>query len=516
MQFSERSSGGHVGVAHTIFGKHTGPGSLEILGSPGFVRERPPLWRAALVGIVAAVIGGAALGFALRVDPDTEQYELSYQVKVLDLKNGVLQVRLHAEGMRSPNLYLTTVVVSPDQNRLSARFRLREARDLNGHDTPVEAQDDYWKIRAKGGGIDLRYEVWLRAGIDTGVFSRQMLSDITETSARLVGSDIFIIPVFGDLRNIRVEYTLPPHWELVHPFQCTATAAVVPDVKSLYHSAVGMGRLRTLERTVRGCRLRVAVTGRYDFQDRDLLAVLSQLAGIQMDIFGGPLRDEYVFLVGPHPESGDPEILHYFGLHYDGSMILLIDTNTDRKRLQQEPAQLCAHEFYHNWCGELIRQHRYDMNWFIEGVTEFYAYQTRLEAGMLSFPDYASVLSDRFHREYEVHPLRGKISLAQASKKVLIDRETTRYTYSGGLFVAAGLDEQIDDVTRQQESLDDLMYDLAVRAQRDPDFVLTRQTLEAALLDLTGHDFHEWFDRYVYGLESPHLPGYITQQMALR
>ncbi len=45
---------------------------------------------------------------------------------------------------------------------------------------------------------------------------------------------------------------------------------------------------------------------------------------------------------------------------------------------------------------------------------------------------------------------------------------------------------------------------------------MTRATLEEALLQLTGHDFHGWIERYVYGLESPHLPGYITQEMASR
>ncbi len=489
---------------------------MEILGRPGFVRERPPLWRAALVGILAAIVAGAALGLALRIDPDRERYDLSYRVKMLDTKQSILQVQLHVEGMQSPNLYLTTVRAANDVAPLPVRFRLKQALDLRGEETPVETTEDYWRIRAKGGGVDLRYEVHLRAGLSDVVFSRQMLSSIDESSARLVGSDVFIIPVFGNPHNIRVDYELPDGWKLMHPFQRAANAAIVPDLKSLYHSAVGLGKFRFLQRTVRSCKLRIAVTGRYDFKDQDLLAVLSQLAAIQMDIFGGALRDEYVFLVSPHPESDDSGTLHYFGLHYDGSMILLIDPNTDRKRLQREPAQLCAHEFYHNWCGELIRQNHYDMNWFIEGVTEFYAYQTRLEAGMLSFPEYAEVMSDRFHHEYETLPLRGRISLAEASRKVLVDRDITRFTYSGGLFVAAGLDRQIDDVSAQQKSLDDLMYYLAQRSLYDPGFVLTRESLEKALMQLTGHDFHDWMSRYVYGLESPLLPEYITREMAQR
>jgi predicted metalloprotease with PDZ domain len=277
-----------------------------------------------------------------------------------------------------------------------------------------------------------------------------------------------------------------------------------------------MGEYRVLERTVRNCRLRVAIRGKYRFLDQDLLDTVSQLAAVQMDIFGGALRKEYVFLVNPHPLSGDPQTVRYFGLHYEGSMILLIDSNTDRDRLQKEPAQLCAHEFYHNWCGELIRQNGYDMNWFVEGVTEFYAYQTRLEAGIMSFPEYARVLNERYHQEYELSPLRGKTSLAWAGKEVLVDGETTQFMYSCGLFVASALDAEIDELTQQKSSLDDLMFLLAQRALKDPQFTLTRETLEKSLFDLTGFDFHDWLGKYVYSTQTPRLPSYITREMAMR
>jgi predicted metalloprotease with PDZ domain len=469
-----------------------------------------------MVGILAAVVGGGVLGVTLRPDPYGEQFDLSYHIKVLDAKNGVLEVRVNASHMKSRNLYLTTASTDAQGSHLPMRIRLREAETLAGGTASVERGENHWKIRAKGGGVELRYEAWLKAGLSGGEFTRQTLSQIDEHGARLVGSDLFVFPVFGAPRNIRVSYELPESWALINPFQTGENTAVYPDVKSLYHSAVGLGEYRTLERTVRDCRLRVAIRGKYRFLDQDLLDTVSQLAAVQMDIFGGALRREYVFLVNPHPLSGDPQTLRYFGLHYDGSMILLIDSNTDRDRLQKEPAQLCAHEFYHNWCGELIRQHRYDMNWFIEGVTEFYAYQTRLEANIMSFPEYASVLNERYHTEYETSPLRGKVSLDDAGKEVLVDAETTRFMYSCGLFVASALDAEIDELSQQKYSLDDLMYRLARKASQDSDFVLTRQTLETNLRELTGFDFHDWLQSYVYSTKTPRLPSYITREMAMR
>jgi predicted metalloprotease with PDZ domain len=507
---------GHGGDEIAITGNIRTSRSMKVLGEPQRPERQTSFARAILLVLVLTAVGAVVLSLALRPDPDGERYELSYRVRVLDAREGVLEVEMVARGMKARYMYLTTARSSPLDKQLPARFRVRELLNAEGEVTEVVPGESHWRIRAKGGGISLRYEVWLKGGIGGGAFSKEMLSEIDPDGARLVGSDIFLFPVFGDPVNLDVEYELPEGWALIHPFQVSETHAVVPRVKSLYHSVVGLGPYRVLEREARGCRLRLAMRGDFQFADQDLLDTIGQLASVQMDVFGGALRDQYVFLVNPHPDSGDPHTLHYFGLHYEASMVLLIDSNTDKTRLQREPAQLCAHEFYHNWCGELIRQNRYDMNWFIEGVTEFYAYQSRLESDLLSFPEYAKTLNERFHLEYLASPLLGETSVASASRQVLQDPNVTRYTYSAGLFIAASLDATIDQVTLQEKSLDDLMFQLAQRAKRDPRFLLTRETLQEELKKLTGEDFSGWLDRFVYGTEAPLLADYITREMAMR
>ena len=99
---------------------------------------------------------------------------------------------------------------------------------------------------------------------------------------------------------------------------------------------------------------------------------------------------------------------------------------------------------------------------------------------------------------------------------MLQDQATTRFLYSGGLFVAASLDATIDEITVQEASLDDLMFRLAERAKREPDFTLTRNTLEEELRDLTDRDFGPWLDQHVYGQTPPRLPDYITREMSGR
>ena len=80
-------------------------------------------------------------------------------------------------------------------------------------------------------------------------------------------------------------------------------------------------------------------------------------------------------------DSGGPGKLsrlgHYFGLRFNASMILLLDPRSARDRLEKEPAALCAHEFFHSWIGELVRQRGYEMNWFVEGVATLWAAMAR-------------------------------------------------------------------------------------------------------------------------------------------
>ena len=44
----------------------------------------------------------------------------------------------------------------------------------------------------------------------------------------------------------------------------------------------------------------------------------------------------------------------YYGIHYGGSMILLLDRRLDRSELMDTPMAIIAHEFFHNWNGEAL------------------------------------------------------------------------------------------------------------------------------------------------------------------
>jgi predicted metalloprotease with PDZ domain len=437
--------------------------------------------------------------------------DLRYSVQIARPEESVIGVELEVSGIEASVLHLGFSANALAASAPVSKFRVREILRPDGSPLQFTREPGVWIVPRPSPSLRVIYEVHLD-GAHSGAgsdYAAVALSRVAADGGRLLGSDVFLFPDRNAVNEITVDWDLPAGWDLVHPFQSGERSARVPGLASLYHSAVAVGPYRQSRRMVGSTEIVMAIRGNFAFGDHDLLEVIEQLTQQQIERFGPPRRDRYVFVIDEHPNRDDPKLLHYFGLHFDGSMIVLMDPRTDRRRLRNEPASLCAHEFFHNWLGELLRQKHYDMNWFVEGVTTWYAYQSLLKTRMIDSGRYASELNDRYSQVYSLLSLRDRVSVAQAGQTVLKNRDTTRLLYSGGLFIALTLDEAIDEATHHESNLEDLLARLFERARQEPSFRLTRGRLEAELESLTGEDFGPWFDRHVYGVEEPPLPDYV-------
>jgi predicted metalloprotease with PDZ domain len=417
-----------------------------------------------------------------------------------------------ASSLGGHDLFLDYSSSICDRQSANSRFRLLAADDGKGRSLPIAADAGAWRVSSDGSTARLQYEVHLDAGLPLGEFVEESVSTMERQGARLFGTDTFLFPPHRDAASVRVRYLLPDGWSLAHPFQTGDFEAVYPNLRSLYYSVCAVGELRMLSRQVAGCELILASRGSFNFGDRDLMETIAEIAQYQIEFFGTPVRDRYVFVMDEHPHSHDPEQLHYFGLHFDGSMSILLDSRTDRRRLQAEPAHIIAHEFFHNWNGERISQREYDMNWFIEGVTTYYAYRTSIALRMLDHGGLARELRQSYPQQYLNNPARRVYSLAEASTIVLQNADITRFLYAGGTLGALALDLEIDRVTNQRAGLDEVMRELVTRADASGQarWELTREILESVLLELTGADFRPWLDAYVYGRDELPLPDYVV------
>jgi predicted metalloprotease with PDZ domain len=463
-------------------------------------------WLRIAVGVG---VGLSAVLFFFGASGDQPPLRAQYHVQIENPVEGIVHVRLQIAGHRASRLRLGFSANAVANTAPVSKFRVRRAVDASGADLDISRERGHWVIARSSDAVTIEYEAHLLGQRDSD-FAREVLSRLDGDGGRLLGSDIFLFPVGRPVNELSVDFDLPTNWNLYHPFQSAELEARPPTVRSLYNSAMAVGPYRSTRRQIDGIDVVLAVQGRFAFGDDDLMRVISDIVAQQLSRFGAPNRSRYVFVVNEHPDRDDPVLLHYFGLHFDGSMVVLIDPRTDRKRLRHEPASLCAHEFFHNWLGELVRQENYDMNWFIEGVTTWYAYQSLIETRMLDSGSFAEDVQSRYERIERSFRSRDRLSVASAGQHVLQDSNTTQMLYSGGLFVAIALDEAIGAATRGEENLEALLEILFGESRRDPERVFSREGLETSLRALTGEDFGDWLDRYAYGSGPVDLPEFVT------
>jgi predicted metalloprotease with PDZ domain len=436
--------------------------------------------------------------------------EFAYAVRVLDPEQARLEVLLTISDLTAGVLNLGFSANAVASTAPASKFRVREALGPDGS-SPIERAERGWKIPHGTGDLTIRYEVSLEAGRGGHAFAEEALSSMDGSGGRILGSDLFLFPMDVPARTVTVDWQLPESWTLQNPYRVGEFRTAPPNLRSLYGTVTAVGEHRLIRRDLRGYEITVAIRGDYRFGDDALANNILQIVNYELDFFGRAPDRKYLFIVEPHPHADDPEQLHYFGLHFNASMILLLDPRSARHRLDKEPAALCAHEFLHSWIGELVRQKGYEMNWFIEGVATLYADRALLATRKLDYGTWVASMRREWAENWRDSKLRHTTSVARAGEIVLQNAEYTRMLYTGGRLLALSLDLEIQDRTSNYKSLDDLLRALADRAFHDARFRLTHATLVEELELLTGTDFTDWLDRHAWGTDDIPLPASITE-----
>lgn len=471
-----------------------------------------PRRRVRLALIACALLGGTGIGAWRTLDAARPEAptEFTYHVRVLDADQARLEVELTLADLRGGDVELGFSANAVAATAPASKYRVREALGPRDAASRIEKTRFGWKIPHGPGDLRIRYEVSLQAGREGKAFADEALSAMDRTGGRVLGSDLFLFPLDVPARTVTVEWELPAGWRLENPYRISEARIAPPNLQALYGTATAVGEHRVIRRRLRGYDISIAVRGQFRFGDDALANNILDIVDHQIEFFGRAPDRNYLFIVEPHPHADDPDQLHYFGLHFNASMILLLDPRSVAQRLEKEPAALCAHEFLHSWIGELVRQDGYDMNWFVEGVATLYADRALLATRKLDYGTWTERLRRDWKDHWEDSPLRQTTSIARAGEIVLQSADYTRLLYTGGPLLALALDLEIQARTDNYRSMDDLLRALSDRAFADPRFRLTRTSLLAELREITGTDFSAWLDRHAWGTADLPLPTAIT------
>jgi predicted metalloprotease with PDZ domain len=293
-------------------------------------------------------------------------------------------------------------------------------------------------------------------------------------------------------------------------------SAVAVDYDELVDTPFECGTHRVLSFEVDGIPHDIALWGRGNENEAQLIADTQKIVETARDMFGSLPYDYYVFIVHLSDGRGG-------GLEHRNSVSMLVD----RWIFQPQSAYerylgLTAHEFYHVWNVKRIRpaplgpfdysQENYTRQlWTMEGITSYYTDLLLLRAGLITAERYLELLSEKIIR-LQSQPGRAIQSLETSSFDAWIkfyrsDENTINSAisyYLKGELVALLLDLEIRHRTNGAWSLDDVQryvyeqYPISGPGFPEPDGY--RAAVEAVIGAEAG-SFADMFARYIAGTD---------------
>jgi predicted metalloprotease with PDZ domain len=177
-----------------------------------------------------------------------------------------------------------------------------------------------------------------------------------------------------------------------------------------------------------------------------------------------------------------------------------------------------AHEFFHLWNVKRIRPQTLEpvdrskelltrALWFAEGVTSSYASYALVRSGLWSRHQFYFDLAEQFS-ELDSRPARHFQSAEESSLDTWFgvndfykEPPFSISYYNKGQILGVTLDLAVRDATSNTRSLDDVMRAMNDQFAHRGRFYNDRTDIEAAVEQVSGKDFHDFFARYVAGTD---------------
>lgn len=321
----------------------------------------------------------------------------------------------------------------------------------------------------------------------------------------------------GEIGDGRLEHAPSPISNLQPP--APVASFIARDYDELVDAPFECGTHRLLAFEVDGIPHRIALWGRGNEDQAQLIADTKRIVETTRDMFGGLPYDHYTFIVHLADGRGG-------GLEHRNSVTMLVDRWTFQPRKSYERyLGLTAHEFFHVWNVKRLRavplgpfdysRENYTRQlWAMEGVTSYYTELLLLRAGLIAPARYFELLSDKI-KALQGQPGRALQSLEQSSFDAWIklyrpDENTPNSAisyYLKGELVALLLDLEIRRRTTGARALDDVLRSLyanyPIAGPGIPEDGGYRAAVEAVVAGggVGGEDgsFASFFVRYIAG-----------------
>lgn len=431
------------------------------------------------------------------------QEGIHYVVDATDSKRETVRVQMTVRGNRSLEVSVTIPSWSPGAygvGNYHERVKNVCATDSEGCPLKVECADaKVWKISVEPGRtFVVSYEMTPGKG------------EFNDSHYSPQGPSTYFYLVDHKDWPCRVTFKIPPDWKIATGLNRTSDPQefTARDYDTFIDCPAELGRFERIDFTEGAAPYEVVLHSEGAIDEEKFVDMLRKVVRVQCDFFGGPPFDRYVFIFHLGPSRGG-------GLeHLNSTSITLAYEGVKNDPLSA--AALTSHEFFHLWNVKRIRPRvlgpfdytgpvRTNALWFCEGVTSYYGDLFLARSGIWDEARWLQEL-EREIEHLQDNSDRRQTSLEMRSWTVWDPKEGARISYyNKGFLVGALLDLEIRHRTRNRRSLDDVMkflYRWFVLGGGGPIGIGYEEgDLLRAVNTISGHDFSDFFSRYVSGVE---------------
>lgn len=423
--------------------------------------------------------------------PDVGLPFVHYAVRIADRNLNLVRVTVDCYGFAGRNVQFTagqrvgTVPLEPIGCA---------ARDAAGSDLRIDENEGGWVVESGGRDFSFVYDVVLTIEDRYSPEVTRMISCLHGDRLRFLGRDLFLVPEGELSEGVLLDVEPFPGRGASSAWPGNGNRMAVPGIEDLLSTVVVSGDYRLLSTRTGRTELHLAIAGEWSFADGELMDVIRRIVSGEMALFGASPHERYLFVCDRNPVRGGKGF-NLYGMHFTGSMILLLDPRLDRSELFGTPMSIIAHEFFHNWNGEALRPRSDGFLWFTEGVTVYYSYKVLVDMNIITPRQYARK-REGIARRYGENVYLESVPVGKAANSDLADKDMVNLLYDGGFLAAEALDNHIVSTTGGRLRLIDVLRSMYEKAEGP--VCIDEAVLVEAIRRMCGSDIRAFLDDMIH------------------
>jgi predicted metalloprotease with PDZ domain len=455
----------------------------------------------------------AVLVFVQTSLAENGKLDITYTVSLTDVTSQQFHVTTDIKNIDQPRLDLALPTWAPGWYTVEnyfknvLRFRITDAA---GKPLPLRmSRKQTWNVDTRG-IKQIRVDYDYSATV-LGLNQAKIATDL----AFFTGIQLFLEPVGHRTTPSTVKFQIPAGWKLMTSLKDTSDASVftAADYDTLVDAPTMMGKFDVTQFEVEGKPhyFAAAPAGTFNAEkSKRFTEIWASTIKAQSAIFGGLPYEKYVafyfFMPAQSNASGALEHLNSY----------VAFAPAGERSTPEGIIGTGSHEFFHLWNVKRIRPAEmwpYDYSrenetpllWVSEGFTNYYGIVATYRGGVTSKEDFLANVAGAA-AGIENNEARNYISPANASVSTWAGYDTPvafGISYYGqGQNLAALLDLSIRNDSDGRASLDDAMralYNDHYKKGRG----FTTDNMIGIINKLTGKNYREFYDRYVFGTDVP-------------